>query len=56
MWRRLLLDFALNITAAALIFLYFSGCVDLGSFTLDPFVGTGSLLLAAAEFGGEIEY
>ncbi|XP_023327823.1 tRNA (guanine(10)-N2)-methyltransferase homolog [Eurytemora carolleeae] len=28
------------------------GGVELGSFTLDPFVGTGSLLLAAAEFGG----
>ena len=28
------------------------GLVDLGKLVLDPFVGTGSLLLAAAQFGG----
>jgi tRNA (guanine10-N2)-methyltransferase len=28
------------------------GLVDSGKLVLDPFVGTGSLLLAAAHFGG----
>ena len=30
------------------------GCVDTGKIVLDPFVGTGSLLVAAAEYGGYV--
>jgi len=30
------------------------GCVDSGKVVLDPFVGTGSLLVAAAEYGGYV--
>ena len=30
------------------------GCVPRGGLVLDPFCGTGSLLLAAAEFGGRV--